>query len=768
MSNKVKIYIQKTFVLFLLVQFLSSCSVRKFIPEGKILYTGAELKMDTTGNVRDYKEIKEILEGLFQPVPNSKILGMRPGLFFHYKAEVDSGWVFRFLDKKMGQEPVYLDEVNRKSVEDLMHNRLMNRGHFFSIITSDVQTDTLKKMATVTYHALVPQYYELASYQFEGDSLPIHHRIQKYMEGFTLKDHIRFDLEGMKMERESIDSYLKIRGYYNFNQDFLLFQADTNQYDSKKFDLYLTLKKDIPRKALIPYRIDEINVYPHYHLGQDSTTLDTTRYNGKNYIWDELYFKPKKLDPFILLKKGDYYDAVKAKSTSRRLGSTGAYKFVNIQFKELDAMGRDSVGIDSLGSLKANIFLSPLNQRSIRTQLQAVTKSNNFSGPSLALTYTNRNLFHGGEVLDVTANAGYETQLSRNKEPGLNSLQLSLKSDLVLPRILLPVHIVNNWFHYSIPKTRISLGGEFISRTNLFSMSSVTSSYGFFWTENRFITNELDVISITYLNLLKSTSEFDNILARNPFLQSSFDQQFIAGINYSYTYNGMVDQRRKHQFYVNGSTDIAGNLLSLITGKRTAAPQTFLGLEYAQYAKGALDFRYHISLGRNQKLASRIYGGLGEAYGNSDVLPYSKQFYSGGPYSVRAFNTRKLGPGTYNSDKSLEEDATYFDQTGNLKLEANIEYRFPVISFLMGAVFIDAGNVWITKENQTLPGGRFSRNFLNELGIGAGVGLRLDIQSFVIRVDLASPIHDPSLPPGSRWIYDLSHPVLNLAVGYPF
>src|SRR5690606_4439683 len=137
-------------------------------------------------------------------------------------------------------------------------------------------------------------------------------------------------------------------------------------------------------------------------------------------------------------------------------------------------------------------------------------------------------------------------------------------------------------------------------------------------------------------------SEFDNILARNPFLQSSFDQQFIAGINYSYTYNGMVDQRRKHQFYVNGSTDIAGNLLSLITGKRTAAPQTFLGLEYAQYAKGALDFRYHISLGRNQKLASRIYGGLGEAYGNSDVLPYSKQFYSGGPYSVRAFNTRKL------------------------------------------------------------------------------------------------------------------------------
>lgn len=763
MSIKGKINIKKALALLLLVQLISACSVKKYIPEDKILYTGAELKMDTIGEIRDYKEIREILEGLFQPAPNGKILGMRPGLFFHYKAEVDSGWIFRFLDRKMGQEPVYMEDVNRNSVEDLMHNRLMNRGHFFSVITSSIDRDKKKKMASVIYHARIPEYYKMASYQLEGDSLPIQHRIQSYLDEYPMEKNIRFDLERMKMERANIDFYLKKRGYYNFNQDFLLFQADTNRYDTKKFDLYLMLKKDIPSKALIPYRISQINVYSNYQIDQDIARLDTVVFNDKNFISDEIYFKPEKLDPFIKLKKGEYYDPEKSKNTSRRLGSSGAYKFVNIQFKEIDTLGQDSVG-----SLIANIYLSPLNQRSVRAQLQAVTKSNNFSGPSLALTYTNRNLFKGGEVLDLTANAGYETQLNRNKEPGHNSFQLSLKGDLVLPRVVFPVPIYNDWFDYSIPKTRISLGGEYISRSNLFSMSSATSSYGFFWDENRYITNELDLISITYLNLLKSTDEFDDILARNPFLQSSFDQQFIAGINYSYTYNGMVDQNRKHQIYLNGSFDVAGNLLSLITGKRTGPPQTFLGLEYAQYAKGALDLRYHINLGRNRKLASRIYGGLGQAYGNSDVLPYSKQFYSGGPYSVRAFNTRKLGPGTYSSEKSTEQGATYFDQTGNLKLEANVEYRFPVISYLMGAVFIDAGNVWITKENPTLPGGRFGRDFLDELGIGVGLGLRLDIQSFVIRVDLASPIHDPGLEPGSRWVHDFSRPVLNLAVGYPF
>lgn len=747
-----------------IVLMCTSCSIRQFIPEGQSLYTGAELEMDTIGPVRDYKKLRYVLEELQYPKPNSRFLGMRSGLFVYYKSRTDSGWIYRFLDRKMGEEPVYLDDVDRESVEELMYNRLENRGHFQSLIYSSVETDEEKKLSSITYRAIVPEAYEMARYQLEGDTLPVHQKIHDYLNvSNVIEEGVRFDLDRLKIERDYIDAYLKSRGYYNFNPDFLEFEADTNQYDQKKYDLFLKIKDDAPTRSLIPYRIQKVNVFSNFTLGMDTTALDTVQVNGKDFISTEMYFRPDKLDPFIQIQKGDLYSAEKSSGTSRRLGSTGAYKFVNIRYDESERSPQDSVG-----GLVANIYLSPLNKRAVRAQLQVVTKSNNFTGPSLAITYSNRNLFSGGEVLDVTGSAGYETQLRRRNEIGLNSLQLSLETSLVFPRVILPVSINTDWFDYSIPKTRMRLGGEFISRTNLFSMSSVSTAYGFFWSGNRFVSHELYPISITYLNLLKSSTEFDDILERNPFLQSSFDQQFISGMTYSYTYNGMVDQNQKHQIFLNGSFDIAGNLLHLMTAGRSRPPETFLGLEYAQYAKAVFDVHYHINMGRGKTLASRILAGIGEPYGNSNVLPYSRQFYTGGPYSIRAFNTRQLGPGTYTSERDPSDDATYFDRTGNLRLEANVEFRFPVYSYLKGAVFLDAGNVWLTKENVSLPGGRFGSDFLKELGIGAGFGLRLDIQSFVIRVDLASPMHDPGQPAGQRWVLDWDRPVLNLAIGYPF
>lgn len=757
------VHIKSLLLVLALVLIMSACSVQKFIPENKVLYTGADLDLEAVDRIDNFKEVEYLLTELMHPESNTKILGMRPGLNFHYKAQTDSGWIYRFLNRKMGEEPVYLEELDRFSVEELIQNRLENRGHFNSRITSEIHLDEKKKMASVTYHVVVPAAYRMATYSLEDDTLVIHDKIRDYLKESILEEGERFDLARMKIERERIDAYLKLRGYYNFNANFLEFEVDTNRYEDKRFDLYLSLKRDVPPEALIPYRIREVLVYPNFTLPRDSSGLDTIPYNDKRYIQEEMYFRPDRLDPFIQIHKGDYYHTEKSRSTSRRVGATGAYKFVNIRFEEADSTFQDTVG-----HLTANIFLSPLNKRSVRAQFQAVTKSNNFAGPSLALTWSNRNLFQGGEILGFTAHIGYETQINRDNVPGQNSLQLSLESDLVFPRVLLPFRINTDWFGYSIPKTRISLNGEYIARTNLFSMSSVSGTYGFFWSGNRFITHDLNPISITYLNLLNSTPEFDEILERNPFLQSSFDQQFISGMTYSYTYNGMVDQYRKHQFFLHGYFDIAGNLLNLITGPRTGPPNTFLGLEYAQYAKSVLDIRYHINLGRGQKLATRILAGLGEPFGNSDVLPYSKQFYSGGPYSIRAFNTRQLGPGAYNPVQTSGDRRSYFDQTGNLRLEANVEYRFPLISYLKGAVFIDAGNVWLTEENAALEGGKFGTDFLRELGIGTGVGFRLDIQSFVIRMDLGFPLHDPALPVGNRWVTTLDWPVLNLAIGYPF
>jgi len=457
--------------------------------------------------------------------------------------------------------------------------------------------------------------------------------------------------------------------------------------------------------------------------------------------------------------RGGFYDPSASRNTSRRLASIGAYKFVNIKYDEVETLG------DSLGILEANIFLSPLNKRAFRAELQGVTKSNDFIGPHLALTYSNRNLFHGGEILNLTGKFGYEVQVTGSDLETISSTLVGLQADLIYPRLLFPISINDDWFEYSIPKTKISLSGDYVIRTNLYSIGSVSGRFGYLWNANRFVTHELNPISINYVKLASTTEEFDLILKENAFLSNSFQQEFIAGLTYSFTYNGMIDAGKTHQFYLNANMETAGNTMSLFS-KEAEEGRTAFGLKYAQFAKADADLRYHFNFGKEQKIATRLFAGLGIPFGNSDVMPFSKQYFSGGPYSVRAFRIRSLGPGSYEPEES--ENTSYFDQSGNLRLEGNIEYRFPIISFLKGAVFADAGNVWTTRENPALPGGKFGKDFLNELGVGAGVGLRVDIQNFVIRLDVAAPMRVPFLPEGDRWIFAFDEPIFNFAVGYPF
>jgi len=685
---------------------------------------------------------------------------MQPGLYFHYKAQRENpGFINKFFNKQIGEEPVYGSDVDPVRTEDLLKNRLENRGFFYSNVVSTVNRNEEQKEMGVDYAVDIPTPYLLEKYKLDSDSLQIYKEIKSDIEASPITKGMRFDLANLKMERERIDRNLKAKGYYNFNSGFLIFEADTNQYQQKKFDLFLRLKKDVPNKSIIPYKIGSVNVYPNYEVGTDSATAKT-RYAEKNFFQKELFFKPKHLDPYLLIEEGKLYDPETSRNTARRLGNIGAYKFVNINYREIDSLSSDSLGV-----LETNIYLSPLSKRSLRAEVQAVTKSNGFTGPSLALGYTNRNLFKGGEILNITGKFGYEVQVGGGTQAGLTSIQLGLEGNLIFPRLLFPIKFDKNWFSYDIPKTKASLGVDYLSRSQLFSLGSVSARFGYIWNANRFVTHELNPVSVNYVNLGNTSQEFQDILDNNAFLRSSFNQEFIAGLTYSFIYNGLIDDNQRHQFYLNSTLDIAGNLVDAISGHSEEDPQTFLNLRYAQYAKADIDFRYHLKTGDDSKIASRLFAGYGLPYGNSDVLPFTKQYFAGGPYSVRAFNIRSLGPGTY---QPPGEDGAFFDQAGNVRLEANLEYRFPLFPYLYGAVFADAGNVWNTGENSTLVGGEFSKNFINELGIGTGFGLRVDIQSFVIRVDLAAPLHDPALPEGQRWEFDYANPVLNFAIGYPF
>ncbi|ANW97278.1 hypothetical protein AXE80_13680 [Wenyingzhuangia fucanilytica] len=742
--------------VFIMVIIISSCSVKRFLPDDEKLYSGASVKIVNTNKVKNISSLEDELQELLRPKPNSKFLGSRVGLYYHYRtAQGKKGAITKYMNKKYGEKPIYYSNVSQNKVINLIKNRLDNRGFFNSKVTASVKEK--KHTKSIVYTVDLTEPYVLETYQLENDTLPIYKEIKEVLKTTLLKKGTRYSLESFKQERIKIDEKLKGKGYYNFNQDFIIFEADTNQYKNKKFDLYLRIKKGIPKKALIPYNINKIKVYPNYALSQKNKEIDSTQYKGVYFIQDTVFFKPKRLRNYLLLNQDDYYNPNNSKITSKRLSSIGTYKYVNIQFDEK----LDSIQNDSVGSLEANIYLSPLNKRSLGIELQAVTKSNNFAGPGLSVNYRNRNLFSGGELLSVTGTVAYETQIGNNTQ-NLNGLKVDLGASLTFPRLIFPWDLTGR-FKYGVPKTKISFDSEYLSRSNLYGLISFTNSFGYHWDANKYLSHQINPININYVRLFNTTSDFDAILANNPFLQSSFDQQFIAGFTYNLTYSELGRSAKKNQIFIASNVDVAGNALSLLSNSSPGNKKTFLGLEYAQYAKVDLDFRYYLGLGKEQTLISRLYGGLGIPFGNSTVLPFTKQFFAGGPYSIRGFASRSIGPGTYNNSTT---NSTYFDSSGDIRLEANLEYRFPIYSLIKGAFFADAGNVWLYNNSSSLSGGQFSSNFINELAVSAGAGIRVDIQSFVIRFDVATPLKQPTSTSIST--IKLNNTILNFAIGYPF
>ncbi len=758
---KINFPIYRVLIAVLTLSMLYACSVKKHIPEGKLLFRGGKVKVQDSIKIEHKSGLVKELNRLLYPKPNKRFLGMYPGLFYHYKAQKEKpGFITRFLNKKIGEEPVYFSDVKIKDIEDLIENRLQNSGLFNSNISSSIRKDSSAKTAKTNYTVVIGTPYHLNSYTIEVDSnekhFPVYQELQNSLSQTYLTKGSRYDLDIFKAERSRIDFFLKKRGYYNFSSSFILFQADTNLNKNNQYNLYLKLKVGVPSKSKVPYVIDYVEVDPNVTTDTSGTKQDTVIIDGIRFIQNKVFFKPKRLRPFVLLKPGDLYDPIKSKYTSQRISSIGTYKFVNIKYTETDSTGKDSL---SLRHLNASISLSPLTKRLIRAELQGITKSNNFTGPNLGITLLNRNVFKGGENFSATGDIGYEKQLG-SKTNGSSSLQLGLNLSLIYPRLIFP----GNWdsyFKYVIPKTKISIGADYYKRSQLYSLNSYSASFGYIWNANSFVTHQLDPLKINYVQLSNKSAVFNAILDKNPFLKRSFEQQFIAGLTYSFTFSELNEVHKKSKFYLKFNFDIAGNTLSLIGSKRGSDTiKSFLSLPFSQYVKGDVDMNYRYDIANSgHVLIGRAFAGMGIAYGNSQTMPYVKQYFSGGSYSVRAFQIRGLGPGVY---VPVDNNNLYFDRSGDIRLEGNFEYRFPIISVVKGALFADAGNVWNLREE--VLGGKFTSDFHQQFGVGTGFGLRVDIQGFVIRFDLAAPLKRPA----TKWNFEYKNPVFNFAIGYPF
>ncbi|TPE44295.1 translocation and assembly module lipoprotein TamL [Pontibacter mangrovi] len=770
--------------LLLAQVLLAGCSVTKTVPEGDALFTGFSVNVeDENDSSQRGPELETELSATVRPEPNASILGLRPklGIYNAFYTEKDKG-LKHWIMTKLGEPPVLVSQVDTGSVSQVMSSRLHNRGYFINSVSSTTDIDTAKKKGTIAWTARVGEPYRLRNIKYTlDDSLQVHQVIERAKPESLLKPGEPYDLSVMTDERIRLDGVLKNSGYYFFSPDLLIFSVDTT-VGNRQADVLLRVKRAAAAQSLKPYALDDIFIFANYSLGDSLSVNDTIDYKGYHYIPNENYVKAKHVLDGVFLESDSLYTREDHLLTTKRLSGLSAYKFVNIDYEPDTA---------AAGKLDAFIYLTPSLRKSLRAEAQMVTKSNNFAGPGVKVSFRNRNTFRGSEVLNVEVTGSFESQVggrgtgtapegvSKPSNTNLTSYELGVQSTLAIPRIVSPFDFYNLRTEF-VPQTRMGLGFNFLSRSGYYDMNSYNASYGYTWRPRETLTFDATPINLQYVRLANTTPAFENLLTTNPYLRRSFEDQFILGAIYQLTYSNQMRKDKLSNIFNKVTLDISGNLMSGVQSllgnppPTDDEPRTLVNQSYAQYTLLDNDFRHYLNLGKESQLVARLVTGIGYSYGNSSTMPYVKQFSIGGPNSIRAFRARSVGPGSYNVPDSLL--FSFFDQTGDIRLEGNLEYRFPITGFFKGAVFADAGNIWNLRETDK-EGAKFeAKDFLSELAVGTGVGLRIDIEFFVIRLDLGIPVMVPYLPKGDRFVLNKFNGsfngdygmVLNIAIGYPF
>lgn len=758
--------------IILLIILFSACSAKKFVPENERLYTKPEIKYIQEKKVK-YKNIaSNKIDEIMRPEPNASFFGNRPQLWIWYMFSkpgepADSGSWFK---RKLGKPPVYLSQTNPEALVKAINAALYNKGFFDSYATFQ-QVDK-GKTATYIYTINLFQPYRIADVEWPKDSASeITKAIYLDTANTLLRAKRRYDLERLTDERKRIDDRLKDKGYYFFSERYLNYRMDTT-LGQRTVKLSVYYKKETPKTALVPYSIRRVNVYTNYSLSGDTIPYEEVIVDSVHFYQRTDYLRPLPVKRAIFFSDKKPYSRTDHNLTLSRLGDLGVFKFVNVKFTVPDSIAR---------MLDVNIQLTPSPRKSIAIEITGASKSNNFIGPALNVRFRNRNALKGAELLLFNIATSFETQFN-GPFKGQYTYEFNPKVELYVPRFLLPAKLVSTKSMF-VPKTRFTLDYSYTSRVNYFNIQSTRFGYGYKWKPNLALDHDLGIFNLTYFNIYKESQAFQVLLGDNLFLRRRFEKQFIEGITYNFMYNEQVMPKVKHPFYIGVNAELAGSLLALSNiGKARTNGQPFqiLGVNYAQFARLEVDIRKYFKFDKRDRryVATRFLAGWGLPFGNSSVMPYIRQFFSGGAYSVRGFPSFSLGPGRYYPPDSLR-NGFYLQQGGEIKLEANAEYRFSFTRMIKGAFFADAGNTWLNNPNAELPGAEFNfSDFYKSTAVGVGFGLRLDVQFFVLRLDLGMPVRKPWYPDRQQWRFNAidfgsatwrrENLVLSLAFGYPF
>jgi len=748
----------------------SGCAGLRFIPEDEELYTGADVRIESEERVPRRRRLQSELEDGIRPQPNTTWLGLiRPGLWIHGAfADIETGLRGRLRDR-FGEPPVLFDEVSPERTAETLRRRLGNRGYFDAEL--EYKITRRRKRAGVTYYAELFEPFRIAELRGPPGDSRLEIAIRDVLYESLVEPGDVYSLDTLIEERSRIDRELKNAGFYYFNPDYLEYAARIAP-ESRTVELDLHVKPGTPARARRPYRLGSV----HLHTGHSRALLTGERDAAATelsprvyYLSDEVPYRTAALRDAIVLQPGELYNRRRHLDTISRLMDLGVFQFVTIRYRQ----AADNETLD------AEVHLTPMMEKSLQAELRAVTKSNNYAGPGLSASYLDRNLRGGAEQLELQLLSSVETRIDTTAW-SLDSYELGAEVTFSIPRIVSPLPIGTTPGR-RLPRTRIRAGYRALTRVDAYRLDSFNAGFAYLWSADEFSRHELRPVDATIVRPRDFDPEFEELLDISPALRRAFDEQFIIASGYSYRYNTRPDDTRRHHAYFGVDLETAGNLLHATqVVRRGESPQEddpfqVFGVPYAQYLRLDTDNRAYLGVTENTRFAARVLAGAGQALGNAQSMPSIKQFSVGGTNSIRAFPARSIGPGTV----QRPVDDRYVERLGDMRLESNLEYRFPLVGLFRGALFLDAGNVWNLRDDKDVPGSMFEPgSALRELYAGAGAGIRLRTPFVVLRLDLAFPLREADRPPGERWVIDdvnfadsdwrRDNLLFNLAIGYPF
>jgi hypothetical protein len=767
-------YNSKVLLWGILVLFTTSCVSNRYISEGQHLVENIDIEID------DNTINREELETYLRQKENLKILGL---FKFHLA-------VYNFSSKKkpngllkrIGEPPVIYDELLHEKSKQQFQQYLRNKGYYNAIVDDTVRFKRHKAFLSYTITASDP--YRIDNLKYTVKDWRVSDLIAQSMDESLLQQGLILDVDVMNRERDRITRTLRDKGFYEFYSDYIHYKVDT-LYRNKKADIEVVVEKaqiganrneQIHKQYLIEsYRIylgDQRKTNTSAISAIYSDSLMSSKHSF--FFTDKLILKRSLISRVLYPRIGSLYSKSDEEKSYNNLYELRQFKYVNIQYREVPEKG------DSLtGYLVGHVYLPMQVRQNYSVELQGTNTSGNI-GIGGNLNYQHKNLLNGAEILNFSLKGATEWQMGSSQYASYGKpykmLEFGGEVKLNVPSYSL------QWFKellgtYSIPRIQVSMSYNFQERP-VFSRTIANASNAYMWKTDSKRSHIFNPVDLNIVRIFRLDSAFNESI-KNLYIKSSYTDHVVSATNYTFLYSSRSNEGRKPYHYWRYNIESAGNILWGVS-ELFGRPQQmgndgpdpyykFLGSRFAQYLKSDLEYRYGFTVDKYNAFAMRGFFGVGLPYGNFKLMPFEKQYYTGGANGIRAWQVRSLGPGSYIGDQT-----TYPNQSADIKLEGNLEYRFKMVSVFEGAMFLDAGNIWAISNRDNREGAVFHfDSFFQQIAVGTGLGIRFVTSYFVARLDLGVKLRDPSLSIGQRWIpstrgFNTSDLNLNIGIGYPF